>query len=63
MENKITEFQAWNSDYPGHQHGSFVTHLFRAYQHADFHNKKKLETAFPQYFIEETVVALSQENH
>ncbi len=46
-----TVYQKWDSGYYTGGLGSFQTHLFNAYRLAGAVNKKKLEIAFPEWFV------------
>lgn len=58
----ITKYDAWFQRISSYgNRGSFITALFEAYQRADMHNKRRLEVAFPEEFVIQSVESL-QEN-
>ena len=51
-----TFYEAWNDNMPGFtNNGSFTTTLLKAYRLADDGNMKKLQGAFPDYFVDRIV--------
>ena len=49
---KATTFIHWDNGRVGN-FGSFKTSILQAYRLADSGNRKRLETAFPEWFVEE----------
>lgn len=47
-----SQFEKWQAgEFPAGNFGSFQTLIFRAYALADSVNKRKLEVAYPEWFI------------
>lgn len=48
-----TFYEKWIYEEPGYTNlGSFTTALLKCYQYADSVNRKKIATAYPEYFAE-----------
>jgi hypothetical protein len=47
-----TFYEMWRNGYHGYVNlGSFQSHIFHAYAHADQVNMRRLELAFPEFFV------------